>query len=42
LRRSLVRFFDWRGAPYPDEAVDESLDRLSRRLAEGQTFHDEY
>ena len=40
LRRTLVRFFDWRGAPFPDEAADESLDRLSRRIAEGESIAD--
>jgi DNA-directed RNA polymerase specialized sigma24 family protein len=32
LRRLLVRFFDWRGAPTPDECADETLDRLARKL----------
>ena len=35
LRRTLVRFFEWRGAPYPEEHADEVLNRLARRLAEG-------
>jgi DNA-directed RNA polymerase specialized sigma24 family protein len=34
LRRSLIRFFDWRGGLPPDECADECLDRLARRLAE--------
>jgi RNA polymerase sigma factor (sigma-70 family) len=36
LRRTLVRFFDWRGIWPPDECADETLDRLARRL-EGAT-----
>ena len=36
LRRTLVRFFDWRGIWPPDECADETLDRLARRL-EGET-----
>lgn len=32
LRRTLVRFFDWRGIWPPDECADEALDRLARRL----------
>jgi DNA-directed RNA polymerase specialized sigma24 family protein len=35
LRRTLLRFFEWRGAPFPDQHADESLDRVARRLAEG-------
>lgn len=35
LRRTLVRFFEWRGAPFPDEHADETFDRLARKLAEG-------
>jgi DNA-directed RNA polymerase specialized sigma24 family protein len=35
LRRTLVRFFEWRGAPFPDEHTDETLDRVARKLAEG-------
>jgi DNA-directed RNA polymerase specialized sigma24 family protein len=34
LRRALVRFFDWRGAPTPDECADEAMDRLARKLEE--------
>jgi DNA-directed RNA polymerase specialized sigma24 family protein len=35
LRRTLVRFFEWRGAPFPDEHTDETFDRVARRLGEG-------
>jgi DNA-directed RNA polymerase specialized sigma24 family protein len=35
LRRTLVRFFEWRRAPFPDEHADETFDRVARRLAEG-------
>jgi DNA-directed RNA polymerase specialized sigma24 family protein len=34
LHRALVRFFDWRGAPSPEDCADEALDRLARRLEE--------
>jgi DNA-directed RNA polymerase specialized sigma24 family protein len=36
LRRRLVGFFEWRGAPWPEELADEVLDRLMRRLEEGE------
>ncbi len=35
LRRTLVRFFEWRGAAFPEEHADEVFDRVARRLAEG-------
>lgn len=35
LRRTLVRFFQWRGAPFPEDHSDETLDRVARRLDEG-------
>jgi DNA-directed RNA polymerase specialized sigma24 family protein len=35
LRRILVRFFEWGGAPFPEEHTDETFDRVARKLAEG-------
>jgi DNA-directed RNA polymerase specialized sigma24 family protein len=35
LRVALTRFFDWRGAAFPDECADDALNRLARRLDEG-------
>jgi DNA-directed RNA polymerase specialized sigma24 family protein len=32
LRRTLIRFFEWRGAPFPEEHADETFDRVSRKL----------
>jgi DNA-directed RNA polymerase specialized sigma24 family protein len=32
LRRTLIRFFDWRGAWPSDECADETIDRLARKL----------
>lgn len=40
LRRTLTRFFDWRGAASADECADETLDRLCRRLDEGTDVAD--
>lgn len=36
LRRKLVNFFDWRGSVSPDVHADETLDRVARRLEEGE------
>ena len=35
LRRTLIRFFEWRGAPFPEEHADEALNRIARKLGEG-------
>ncbi|MFT3916909.1 MAG: hypothetical protein QM704_23340 [Anaeromyxobacteraceae bacterium] len=40
LRAALVRFFEWRGAPSPDEHADEALDRLAARLEHGADVED--
>lgn len=40
LRRTLVRFFDLRGAWPPDECADDSLDRLARRLETQEPIED--
>jgi RNA polymerase sigma factor (sigma-70 family) len=38
MRQRLRRFFVWRGARWPDELVDETIDRVARRLAGGETI----
>jgi len=38
LRRTLTRFFEWRGAPFPDELTDETFNRVARKLDEGITI----
>jgi len=40
LRRTLIRFFSWRGALEPDFCADEAIDRLARRLEEGVIVDD--
>lgn len=40
LRHTLTRFFDWRGAHFPDECADEAINRLARRLDEGAEVED--
>jgi DNA-directed RNA polymerase specialized sigma24 family protein len=35
LRRKLLRFFEWRSCHPAEELADETLDRVSRKLAEG-------
>lgn len=35
LRLALVKFFDWQGAMFPEELVDETFNRVARKLDEG-------
>ena len=39
LRRKLVRFFEWRNCHPAEELADQTLDRVSRKLAEGVEIH---
>ena len=34
LRRVLIRFFEWRGAPFPEEHTDDAFNRVARKLGE--------
>jgi DNA-directed RNA polymerase specialized sigma24 family protein len=38
MRQRLRRFFRWRGARWPDELVDETLDRVGRKVAGGEVI----
>ena len=40
LRLKLVKFFEWRGAPFPEEHADEALNRVTKRVAEGEAVRD--
>lgn len=35
LRRTLIRFFEWRGAPFPEDHTDVTFNRVARKLEEG-------
>jgi DNA-directed RNA polymerase specialized sigma24 family protein len=35
LRRTLISFFEWRSAPFPEEHADETFNRIARKLDEG-------
>src|SRR5258708_794328 len=35
LRRAMIRFFEWGGAPFPEDHTDEALNRVARKLDEG-------
>ena len=40
LRRMLVRFFEWRGASFPEELADETLNRVTRKIDQGLEIKD--
>ncbi len=35
IRRRLIRLFEWRGCEAPEDLADETINRVSRRIAEG-------
>lgn len=40
IRLALVKFFDWRGAFFPEELADETFNRVARKLEEGEELRD--
>jgi DNA-directed RNA polymerase specialized sigma24 family protein len=36
VRSNLMRFFEWRGSPYPEDHADETINRVAKRLLEGE------
>jgi DNA-directed RNA polymerase specialized sigma24 family protein len=42
LRRSLIKYFDWRGSQQSEIDADKTIDRLARKLFEGEAFEDLY
>lgn len=40
LRGNLLRFFEWRGCPFPEEHADETINRVARRISEGEAIRD--
>jgi DNA-directed RNA polymerase specialized sigma24 family protein len=40
IRRNLVRVFEWRGCPTPDDYADETLNRCARKIIEGEEIRD--
>ena len=35
-RGNLVQFFIWRGCPFPEDHADETINRVAKRMAEGE------
>src|SRR5262245_49127428 len=40
LRLTLMKFFDWRGAYFPEELADETINRVIRKIDEGDVIRD--
>jgi RNA polymerase sigma factor (sigma-70 family) len=40
IHRNLVRFFEWRGCPFPEDHADEAITRVAKRIAGGEEIHD--
>lgn len=36
IRSNLVRFFEWRGCPFPEDHADETMNRVAKRLDAGE------
>jgi DNA-directed RNA polymerase specialized sigma24 family protein len=40
IRHNLVRFFEWRGCPYPEDHADEAITRTAKRIGEGEEIRE--
>src|SRR5215471_11614968 len=36
IRKNLVRFFEWRGSAFPEDHADETINRIAKRISEGE------
>jgi DNA-directed RNA polymerase specialized sigma24 family protein len=36
IRRHLTRFFEWRGCSFPEDHADETINRIAKKVAEGE------
>jgi DNA-directed RNA polymerase specialized sigma24 family protein len=36
IRSNLIRFFEWRGCPFPEDHADETINRMAKRVGEGE------
>ena len=36
IRNNLIRFFEWRGCSFPEDHADETINRVARKVAEGE------
>lgn len=38
IRTNLTRFFEWRGCAFPEDHADETINRMAKRVAEGEAI----
>lgn len=38
IRSNLTRFFEWRGCSFPEDHADETINRIAKRVAEGEVI----
>ena len=36
IRNNLTRFFEWRGCSFPEDHADETINRMAKRVFEGE------
>lgn len=36
IRSNLMRFFEWRGCPFPEDHADETINRVAKKVSEGE------
>lgn len=36
IRSNLIRFFEWRGSPFPEDYADETINRIAKRISESE------
>ena len=36
IRNNLTRFFEWRGCSFPEDHADETINRMAKRVSEGE------
>jgi DNA-directed RNA polymerase specialized sigma24 family protein len=36
IRSNLIRFFEWRGCSFPEDHADETINRIARKVADGE------
>ena len=40
IHGQLIRFFEWRGCPFPEEHADETINRVAKKVFVGEEIHD--
>ena len=38
IRGNLIRFFEWRGCAFPEDHADETINRVAKRVSEGEAI----